>query len=121
MSKEERDEIFEKFRNQEIKILLTTNLLSRGIDVPEIQLVINYDVPKVGLGNGTFESDPETYLHRIGRAGRFGVKGIALTLFDNEDDEKVFFEIADSFLMKNSVIPLETPERLKKALNELDS
>jgi ATP-dependent RNA helicase DeaD len=46
MSKEERDQTIEKFRNQEINVLITTNLVARGIDVPEVELVINYDVPQ---------------------------------------------------------------------------
>lgn len=82
MSKEERDEMMEKFRKREVNVLLTTNLLARGIDVPEIELVINFDVPKVKV-EGVFKPDYENYLHRIGRAGRFGAKGIAVTLFDN--------------------------------------
>jgi superfamily II DNA/RNA helicase len=46
MSYEERDEIVSKFRNLEIQVLITTNLLSRGIDIPEIKVVINFDIPK---------------------------------------------------------------------------
>jgi superfamily II DNA/RNA helicase len=45
MQKEERDATIQKFRNQEINVLITTNLIARGIDVPEVELVINYDVP----------------------------------------------------------------------------
>ena len=53
MSPEERDEYVEKFRTQEVNVVLTTNLLARGIDVPEIELVINFDVPKQKV-NGVF-------------------------------------------------------------------
>ncbi len=49
MSREERDEMMEKFRNQEINFVITTNMLARGIDIPEIELVINFDVPKVSI------------------------------------------------------------------------
>jgi len=52
------------------KVLLTTDLLSRGIDVQATNVIINYDVP----------NSPETYLHQVGRAGRFGRKGTAITL-----------------------------------------
>lgn len=77
----------EKFRNREVNVVLTTNLLARGIDIPEIDLVINFDVPKVGSRkHGGFKGDRENYLHRIGRTGRFGTKGIALTLYDNDED-----------------------------------
>jgi len=82
MEKSERDEIMLKFRERRINVLITTNLLARGIDVPEIDLVINFDVPKIKV-NGVFKPDHENFLHRIGRAGRFGMKGIALTIFDN--------------------------------------
>ena len=53
--------------------------------------MINFDVPKV-KERGHFVADAESYQHRIGRAGRFGEEGIALTLFDNEEDERIFNE-----------------------------
>lgn len=86
MSKEERDATITKFRNQEINVLITTNLIARGIDVPEVELVINYDVPQKKIG-GKICGDPETYLHRIGRTGRFGRQGIALTIYDRDADK----------------------------------
>ena len=86
MSKEERDETIEKFRNQEIHVLITTNMIARGIDVPETQLVINYDVPAIKF-EGKSIADPEIYLHRIGRTGRFGANGIALTIYDRDIDK----------------------------------
>jgi ATP-dependent RNA helicase DDX19/DBP5 len=79
MSKEERDSTMERFRKQQINVLITTDVIARGIDVPEAQLVINYDVPQRER-----KADPVTYLHRIGRTGRFGSNGIALTLYDRE-------------------------------------
>lgn len=83
MEYDERDEYIEKFRKREISVVITTNMLSRGLDVPEVQLVINFDVPLVkNAKTQKYESDKENYLHRIGRAGRFGIPGIALTLFD---------------------------------------
>lgn len=87
MSKEERDNTIQKFRNQEINVLITTNMIARGIDVPETQLVINYDVPATKGADGKSEPDAETYLHRIGRTGRFGVEGIALTIYDRDVDK----------------------------------
>ncbi len=96
MSNEERDEFIDKFRHREVPFVITTNLLARGIDIPEIQLVINFDVPKVKVG-GKFEADAESYLHRIGRTGRFGKPGVAVTLYDNEEDEKLFWEIVDHY------------------------
>ena len=83
MSKEERDDTIDQFRKQEINVLITTNLIARGIDVPEVELVINYDVP-LKMVNDEIIGDPEIYLHRIGRTGRFGKTGIALTIWDRE-------------------------------------
>lgn len=100
MDNSERDEYIEKFRKREISVVITTNMLSRGLDVPEVQLVINFDVPLVkNAKSGKLESDYENYLHRIGRAGRFGIPGIALTLFDREQDEVAFHDIIKYYSM----------------------
>ena len=84
------------FRRGEATILITTDLLSRGFDLSEIKLVINFDVPVKANGPAF-----ETYLHRIGRAGRFGNKAIAVTLFDREIDERNFWEIIEYYDMKS--------------------
>ena len=96
MTKEERDEFIEKFRLGEVNTIITTNLLARGFDMHEIKLVINFDVPSQ---EGGTVPDYENYLHRIGRAGRFGDTGIALTLFDREVDEEHFWKIIDHYKM----------------------
>lgn len=85
-------------------MIITTNLLARGIDVPEIQVVINFDVPVI-IDHKTkqWSPDPENYLHRIGRAGRFGVKGIALSLFDNERDENFLNDIMAHYKMEDKL------------------
>jgi translation initiation factor 4A len=70
-----RREIMDDFKTGKTRILITTDLLSRGIDVQHISLVINYDIPK----------SKETYIHRIGRSGRFGRKGIALNFITTMD------------------------------------
>jgi ATP-dependent RNA helicase DDX19/DBP5 len=88
MSWEERDEYVAKFRTGEVSVILTTNMLARGLDVPEVQVVINFDVPRERDEQGTNRGDPETYLHRIGRTGRFGERGIAITLYDHDEDKK---------------------------------
>jgi superfamily II DNA/RNA helicase len=72
---EERKEIMENFKSGDIRILLSTDLLSRGIDVQQLSLVINYDLPK----------EKETYIHRIGRSGRYGRKGVAINLLNDND------------------------------------
>jgi ATP-dependent RNA helicase DDX19/DBP5 len=73
-------------------------MIARGIDVPETELVINYDVPAFSNGkNGKRFADADTYMHRIGRSGRFGRPGIALTIFDREIDQNYFNDIVDSY------------------------
>ena len=93
MDREERDATMEGFRNQEINVLITTNLIARGIDVPECQLVVNYDVPTKNIqdkGGKAQIGDAETYLHRIGRTGRFGTQGVAITIYDRDLDKEYF-------------------------------
>jgi len=94
-------------------------MLARGIDVPEVEIVINYDVPVLHNANGNKSGDAETYLHRIGRAGRFGVKGIAITLLDRPEDEDYFDEIISHWDMKNKVKVLESAEHLGKVYKEM--
>lgn len=65
LTQPERDKIMKEFRAGATRILLTTDLLSRGIDVYQVSIVINYDLPL----------QKETYIHRIGRSGRYGRKG----------------------------------------------
>lgn len=69
-----------QFRKGKVKILFATDLLSRGINIPGLNIVINFDIPKEQDDNGFYRASKETYLHRIGRAGRFGTKGIAFNL-----------------------------------------
>ena len=65
----------EEFKNGHTRILLSTDLLSRGIDIQQLSLVINYDLPK----------SKETYIHRIGRSGRYGRKGVAINLISERE------------------------------------
>ncbi len=71
----ERETIMNQFRSGEIRILLSTDLLSRGIDVQQLSLVINFDLP----------IQKETYIHRIGRSGRYGRKGVAINFITDRD------------------------------------
>ena len=93
MARSNRDETIKRFRNGEIQILITTNLLARGYDERSIKLVINFDLPVRKNREGQFEPDYETYLHRIGRTGRFETKGIGLNLccykYDYENLHKI--------------------------------
>ena len=75
MQQKEREENLNNFRGGQTRILLTTDLLARGIDIQQLSLVINFDLPK----------NKETYIHRIGRSGRYGRKGVAINLITTED------------------------------------
>ena len=69
MNQKSRDKVMNKFRNGNIEILIATDVAARGIDVPNVEVVVNYDVPQ----------NPEYYVHRIGRTGRAGNMGYAFT------------------------------------------
>jgi ATP-dependent RNA helicase len=75
MPQKERDRIMEEFRSGNTRVLITTDVWARGIDVQQVSLVINYDLP----------SNRELYIHRIGRSGRYGRKGVAINFVTDED------------------------------------
>ena len=99
-----------KFRTGEVSVIITTNLLARGVDVPEIQIVINFDVPTQGSRGEPRIGDPENYLHRIGRTGRFGTKGIAISLYDRDEDREYLQQILDHYSMGDKMNVMENPE-----------
>jgi translation initiation factor 4A len=79
MEQKERNDIMKKFRTGEYRILISTDITARGIDVQQVSLVINYDIPR----------NRENYMHRIGRCGRFGRKGVALNFVTESDAEQM--------------------------------
>ena len=95
----EREEVLRNFRSKKLNILVATDILSRGIDIEDIGLVINYDVP----------GDAEDYIHRIGRTARAAATGVALT-FINEYDQQKFLQIET--LIGNPVKKLPLPEKI---------
>jgi len=94
----ERDQLMDSFRRQETKVLITTNVLARGVDVDNVCLVVNYDMPRAkNMQTGTWTPDFETYLHRIGRTGRFGRKGTAINLVQDDNAKRTLAEIEHHF------------------------
>ncbi|MEP2298055.1 C-terminal helicase domain-containing protein, partial [Algoriphagus sp.] len=91
----EREKIMSAFKNKSVKILIGTDIISRGIDVVGIELVINYDTP----------SDPEDYVHRVGRTARADMEGEAIT-FVNPKDQYKFDNIEKLIGMKVTQNPL---------------
>jgi translation initiation factor 4A len=76
-SVQERNEVMDQFRAGTLRILLSSDLLARGIDIQQLSLVLNFDLPR----------EKETYIHRIGRSGRYGRKGVAINLISDRDVE----------------------------------
>jgi ATP-dependent RNA helicase RhlE len=91
-SQNARQNALENFKNGHTRVLVATDIAARGIDVEELSLVINYELPNV----------PETYIHRIGRTGRAGVSGIAISFCDAE--EKAFLKDIHKLISK--IIPV---------------
>jgi ATP-dependent RNA helicase len=79
MSQKDRDSVISKFRSGSIRVLVTTDIIGRGIDVQSVSLVVCFDLP----------INKELYLHRIGRSGRFGRKGLAVNLVTQDDVPKI--------------------------------
>merc|ERR1712046_329672 len=75
LGQEERSLVMRQFQSGSSRVLICTDLLARGIDIQQVSLVINYDLPR----------DIESYLHRIGRSGRMGRKGVAVNFVTNRD------------------------------------
>lgn len=97
LKQEERLERYRKFKEYESRILVTTNLCGRGVDMERVNVVVNFDMPK----------EPNTYLHRVGRAGRFGTKGLAVTFVSGEKDQETLTAIQDRFEVKITELPKE--------------
>lgn len=99
LEQSQREEIMHEFRNRRIDILVATDIVARGIDIDDIRLVINYDVPH----------DSEDYVHRIGRTARANNDGCAIT-FVSETEQTRFKQI-ETFLGKD-IYKLPVPEEL---------
>jgi len=99
MEQRERELIMKEFRSGSSRVLITTDLLARGIDVQQVSLVINYDLPK----------DRENYIHRIGRSGRFGRKGVAIN-FIVADDVRVLRDIEQFYNTQIEEMPMNVAD-----------
>ena len=95
----ERDAVMKDFRSGVTRVLVTTDLLARGIDVYQVSLVINYEMPK----------EKETYIHRIGRSGRFGRKGTAINFITPPEKDKLL-EIQDFYNTNIEQLPSDLSE-----------
>lgn len=89
----ERDRLIDDFREGRSKVLITTNVLSRGIDIASVSMVVNYDLPYDVNG----KPDPSTYLHRIGRTGRFGRVGVSISFVHDKRSYEALTAISAYF------------------------
>jgi len=99
LAQKDREAMLNDFKARKVRILVATDVISRGIDIKEISLVINFDVPR----------DAEDYVHRIGRTARAEASGVAITLI-NPDDMRYFHQIEQ--LIGKDVIKLNVPKEL---------
>ena len=105
----QREEVMLNFKNNKVKILVATDIVARGIDIEDIGLVLNYDVPH----------DPEDYIHRIGRTARAAASGAAMT-FVSEEEQGKFHQI-EKFIerdIRKAELPESVGEGPKYALDE---
>ncbi|OIW01580.1 hypothetical protein TanjilG_21160 [Lupinus angustifolius] len=118
---EERDKIVKEFKDGLTQVLISTDVLARGFDQQQINLVINYDLPvKHTPEYNTREREPdyEVYLHRVGRAGRFGRKGAVFNLICGERDERLMSKIENHFGTHVTEVKEKSVEDYKGALKE---
>ncbi|CAZ84903.1 unnamed protein product [Tuber melanosporum] len=97
----DRDRVIDDFRSGKAKVLITTNVLARGIDVATVSMVVNYDIPLDQNGR----PDPLTYLHRIGRTGRFGRVGVSITFVHDEQTRSEMNQISNFFSISMTRVP----------------
>lgn len=112
-----RDQIIDDFRKTSITTLICTNVLARGIDVPEVDLVINFDVPYIS-NVGFLVPDTANYLHRVGRTGRFGTDGVALTIVENDETKQDLIEAIATFYGID-INPIKNIDELKAVIDEM--
>ncbi|KAJ2768750.1 RNA helicase required for poly(A+) mRNA export [Coemansia nantahalensis] len=112
LDSQERDKVMDGFRRGDIKVLITTNVIARGIDIQQVNLVLNYDIPLTGDGL----PDPETYLHRIGRTGRFGRTGASINFVHDQQSLDHMEAIQDTLGCDIIKVPTDDWEAAHKVL-----
>merc|ERR1712063_177013 len=95
LNQEDRIGRYQQFKEFQKRIMVSTDLFGRGIDIERVNIVINYDMP----------SDSDSYLHRVGRAGRFGTKGLAITFVGTNEDADVLKKVQERFEVNIGEMP----------------
>merc|ERR1712002_568087 len=99
MPQKERNEIMREFRSGQTRVLISTDVWARGLDVPQVSLIINYDLP----------NNRELYIHRIGRSGRYGRKGVAINFVKN-DDIRILRDIEQYYSTQIDEMPMNVAD-----------
>jgi ATP-dependent RNA helicase UAP56/SUB2 len=113
MKQEERIEMLKSFKDFNSRILVTTDLFGRGIDIERVNIVFNYDFPDEDKRGNTNSAETkarqaaDTYLHRVGRAGRFGTKGLAISFISSDTDKKHLEDVQMRFEVNVPELPDE--------------
>merc|ERR1719434_568765 len=95
LDQEERIKRYKQFKEFQKRIMVCTDLFGRGIDIERVNIVINYDMPE----------DGDSYLHRVGRAGRFGTKGLAITFSADDEDQEILKKVQERFEVNIGEMP----------------
>jgi len=95
LNQEERIARYKQFKEFQKRIMVSTDLFGRGIDIERVNIVVNYDMPE----------DSDAYLHRVGRAGRFGTKGLAITFVGGDEDTAVLKKVQERFEVNIGSMP----------------
>merc|ERR1712086_1137370 len=95
MGQEERIKMYQNFKDFRHRILVSTDIWGRGIDIERVNIVVNYDMP----------DNSDSYLHRVGRAGRFGTKGLGLTFVSTEEDTETLKKVQKRFEVNIGEMP----------------
>jgi len=97
LSQDERLDRYNKFKEYKSRILVSTDLFGRGVDFERVNIVFNYDMPK----------DADQYLHRVGRSGRFGTPGLAITFVSSSEDSGILEKVQTRFEVEVTELPDE--------------
>jgi ATP-dependent RNA helicase UAP56/SUB2 len=97
LNQEDRIARYKQFKEFQKRIMVSTDLFGRGIDIERVNIVINYDMP----------DDSDSYLHRVGRAGRFGTKGLAITFSGTDEDAEVLKKVQERFEVNIGAMPAQ--------------
>jgi ATP-dependent RNA helicase UAP56/SUB2 len=106
LDQKERLERYNSFKDYKSRILVSTDIWGRGVDIERVNIVINYDMPASTVDKEkAVAKNSDTYLHRVGRAGRFGTKGLAISFVSSEEDAAVLAEVQSRFEVEITEMP----------------